>query len=68
VTTPKTMRSRVGILERSSTTATRLVWVDDWETADESGMLANGEISSPGEVTLLGWRGPDDQLSGVSCR
>jgi hypothetical protein len=60
----KSMRSRVGNLEKASTPAARLVWVDDWESADEivSQMLANGDISSPEEVTLVGWLGSGGQL------
>jgi hypothetical protein len=58
------LRTRIGNLERANTPATGLVWVDDWESADElvSEMLANGKISSADEVTLVGWRGSDDQL------
>jgi hypothetical protein len=53
----KAMHSRVANLERASTPATGLVWVEDWENADQLvfRMLATGEISSPDEVTLVGW-------------
>jgi hypothetical protein len=66
VTTIKTIRNRVARLEQTSTSATRFVWIDEWENADSliSEMLASGEISSADEVALVGWREASDQTCG----